>query len=696
MKKVKNIIYAIFAAFFFVCLSSCQNAQLVQNVTIEAGSLVPDIADFYINPQTAGRYMTDMANIDTKKIGSVTVEIEIQNKKYTSVLTIKDTTPPKAKPVDLYIFHGNEISPEDLAAEIEDETSVSCAFGALPDYNKYGWQNVSAVLTDEGGNKTEIESRLYIFDKSLFDEFVFEVGVPMNGLTFSEFMDNHVSSVAGLDGKIEIEAGELPFSADEDIYFPSIGSYRIKLTLGGYSTFSTVASRDTIPPSGKPSPEYQYIFFGSALNPEDFVTEIEDATKVSCVFKDENLSYAPGWQNITVRLTDEGQNSAAVTSRYYVFDAAEELTIEAGTRNAVSERDFVKNYIEESGLLLEGAGSINFSLPGSYPVKLKAGKHEFPAVVKIQDTIPPTADVRNIWTYINKPVQATSFVYNIKDVSPVTIKYKTQPDFSVEGNAAAYIIIEDAYNNKAEFAAILTVVWDTAPPVISGELDRRVAEGGTLSYRAGVTVTDDYDQNVQLVVDSSQVNLNRAGVYAVIYSATDESGNRAEVTGYVTVFEINMALVNGMADELLGQIIKAGMSATDKARAIYAWVDGKMKYSATNTKREIAQRSYDCFTKGSGDCYTYMAASHVLLTRAGIDNRIVQRIPEASSAHYWNLVNTGSGWYHFDVCPTPSGAVGYDERFMFTESQAQSYTQLITGRDHYYDYDKSTVPEVVE
>lgn len=695
MKRVKNITAVIFAAFFFACLFSCQSAQIKENVTIEAGSPLPGVAEFYIDPKTAGKLITDMTNIDAQKIGSVAIEIEIKNKKYASVLTIEDTIAPKAKPVDLYIFPGNEISPEDLVAEIEDETFVSCAFSAAPDYEKYGWQNVVAALTDEGGNKTEIEARLYIFDKSSFDEFVFEVGVRF-GRTFLEFMDDHVSSLADTGEKIKIEAGELPFSADEEIYFPSIGSYRIKLTLGGYSMFSTVESKDTIPPAGKPSPKYPYIFSGGKLIPEDFVTGIEDATRVSCAFEDENFSYAPGWQNISVRLTDEGNNSSLITSKYYVFDAIGEFPVEAGTKNSVSAKDFVKNYIEESALFLEGADGVNFLLPGTYPVRLKAGKYGFSASVKVQDTTPPSADVKNLWTYINKPVQAAAFVYNIKDVSPVTIKYKTQPDFSAAGNTAAYIIIEDSYNNKSEFAAPLTVVRDTDPPVISGEFNKRVAEGGTISYRAGVSVTDDYDRNAALVVDSSQVNLNRAGVYTVIYSATDESGNRAEVPGYVTVFEINMDLVNGMADEILDRIVGAGMSAIEKARAIYAWVNGKMKYSATNTKRDIAQRAYDCFTKGSGDCYTYMAASHVLLTRAGIENRIVQRIPEASTPHYWNLVNTGTGWHHFDVCPSPSGAVGYNERFMFTESQAQKYTQLITARDHYYDYDKSAVPEVVE
>jgi len=688
----------VFAAVFAAVLglfSSCQDAKLQENIVIEAGSPVPNVEEFFTNPKTVGKYATDPAKIDTKKIGSEKIEIEIGKKTYVSTLTIEDTIPPKGKPVDLYIFADSEISADDLVTEIEDETQVSCAFAALPDFEKSGWQEVTVKLTDEGGNETDVEAKLYIFEKALFEEFVFEVGEPVS-VSLSEFFENHVKSLVDIEEKITTEADGLPFLADEPMLFPSIGSYGAKLTVGAYSTFCALTAKDTIPPKGKPSTQYQYIFSGGALNPEDFVIDIEDATKVGIAFEDENYSYEPGWQSIAMRLTDEGGNSAIVESKYYVFDVIKELVVEAGTKDSVSAKEFMANYVETGKISLEPIGAINFSVPGNYPVKLKSDKYETSAAVKVQDTTPPTAEARNLWTYIHKPVQAAAFVYNIYDVSPVTIKYRTQPDFSVAGVQTVYIAIEDSYGNKSEYAANLTVVHDTTPPVISGELNKRVAVGGTVSYRTGVSVTDDYDANVQLSIDSSQVNLNQAGTYLVIYSATDVSGNRAEVTGTVTVFEIDMPLVNAMADEILAKIISSGMSALEKARAIYNWVDGKMKYSATGTKKDIAQRAYDCFTKGSGDCYTYMAASHVLLTRAGIDNRIVQRIPGASTQHYWNLVNVGTGWHHFDACPSPSSAVGYHQRFMFTESQAQEYTRIITARDHYYDYDKSSVPEVVE
>jgi len=91
-----------------------------------------------------------------------------------------------------------------------------------------------------------------------------------------------------------------------------------------------------------------------------------------------------------------------------------------------------------------------------------------------------------------------------------------------------------------------------------------------------------------------------------------------------------------------------------------------------------------------------MAASRVLLTRAGIENQTVQRYAGAARTHYWNLVNVGNGWHHFDACPTPDNAVTNSQRFMFTESKARQYTEAIKTSYRYYEYDKATVPEVVE
>ncbi|MCL2816708.1 MAG: hypothetical protein FWD23_19075, partial [Oscillospiraceae bacterium] len=436
------------------------------------------------------------------------------------------------------------------------------------------------------------------------DELVMEAGAAESAAA-KDFIRNY----------IELEDLSLDIEAD-GVDFAKLGTYPVVLKMGQRQTASAVKIEDTTPPAAKPN--QCRIFRGNEVEPEDFVSEIQDATRVICSFAAAPDVFSPGWQEAAVILTDESQNSAEIKSELYVFDFTEELVIEAGTAKSVAAKDFIRNYMETDELSLAESADVNFLILGSYPVTLQLGKYSAGVSVKIADT---------------------------------------------------------------------------TPPVISGEVHKRVVTGGTISYRSNITVTDNYDQDVPLAVDSSGVNLNVPGTYTVIYSAADKSGNRAEVLGTVTVCEADMELVNEMADGILAQIIDQNMSRYEKAKAIFYWVHGKMKYTADINSREIAQGAYNCFYRGAGDCYTYMAASQVLLTRAGIDNMMVQRIG-APVPHYWNIVNVGGGWYHFDA--SPNGYVSIDKKFMFTESQAREFSRITPTDYENFKYDKSLVPEVVE
>ena len=80
-----------------------------------------------------------------------------------------------------------------------------------------------------------------------------------------------------------------------------------------------------------------------------------------------------------------------------------------------------------------------------------------------------------------------------------------------------------------------SVVNDTKAPVIEGAKDLEVYTDSTVSYKAGVTVTDDMDTKPALTIDNSKVNLSKPGVYEVVYTATDASGNSTSVTIKLTV-----------------------------------------------------------------------------------------------------------------------------------------------------------------
>ena len=258
---------------------------------------------------------------------------------------------------------------------------------------------------------------------------------------------------------------------------------------------------------------------------------------------------------------------------------------------------------------------------------------------------------------------------------------------------------------------------DTAPPVISGAHDLKAAVGESISYRAGVTVTDDSGEAVALQIDATEVDLTRPGEYEAVYWAEDAAGNRAEVPVTVTVIETvtvdeegsgatediedpaaaqaTQETVDALADEILAQITTDGMSQYEKALAIYNYVHNNIAYTGTSDKSSWLVGAYVGFTRHSGDCYNYFACSKALLTRAGIPNVDLTRVG-GNSRHYWQLVDVGDGYHHFDACPHPNSYPLYS--FLLTEAEVQAYTeQCASIRKNYYVYDYASCPvEVVQ
>ena len=254
---------------------------------------------------------------------------------------------------------------------------------------------------------------------------------------------------------------------------------------------------------------------------------------------------------------------------------------------------------------------------------------------------------------------------------------------------------------------------DKEPPVIAGARDLTVTVGGTVSYRNGVTVTDNADENVQLQVDAGQVNLSQAGSYPVTYWAEDSRGNRTEVTITVRVEEapaqgqpgvepttdptepaaVTREALDELAAGILSQITTPNMTQRQKARAIFDYVSGNVHYVGTPDSVDWVTAAYVGLTQKRGDCFYYFACSKELLTLAGIPNIDLNRVG-GNSDHYWQLVNVGDGWYHFDACPHPDS---YPlTAFLLTEAEVREYSTLFTGIWlNYYMYDYDACPVTV-
>ena len=262
---------------------------------------------------------------------------------------------------------------------------------------------------------------------------------------------------------------------------------------------------------------------------------------------------------------------------------------------------------------------------------------------------------------------------------------------------------------------------DVTPPQLLGLADMTVAVGETVYYREGISALDDVDGEVPFMVDAAAVDLTAPGEYPVVYSAQDTAGNRVEQSITLTVIEtitvdqdiqepeeddpsapssgggisldqVTQADVDRLADQILAKITRSGMSQRDKAKAIFDYVNKHIKYVGTSDKSSWIIGAYVGFTRGRGDCYNYFACSKALLTRAGISNVDLRRVGGASR-HYWQLVNCGDGWYHFDTCPHPNGHALYS--FMITETRARAFTQELQDagvRTNYYVYDYASCP----
>lgn len=266
--------------------------------------------------------------------------------------------------------------------------------------------------------------------------------------------------------------------------------------------------------------------------------------------------------------------------------------------------------------------------------------------------------------------------------------------------AGEYDVRYTAKNKKVEsVTATLTVKpADTTAPEFSGIKDLVVNLGETVSYREGVTVTDNDDENVTFSVDATKVDLTRMGKYEVTYTATDKRGNTATATSYITVIQplegggdssvCTREQLDNLCESILKEILKPGMTDREKAVAIYERAY-KIKYVATDDDPNWVVNAWRGLTTGKGDCVNYAAASKALLTMAGVPNYDIERVG-GNSDHYWLIVFVDGEWYHFDACPT-------SKKYPFkcclkTDSEVKAYSDSRTDKPNYYGYDKENCP----
>lgn len=492
---------------------------------------------------------------------------------------------------------------------------------------------------------------------------------------------------------VEVTAADFVKNPDKPAYFAEgsdavdvsvPGEYHVKIQTGYFSHGSTLYITDTIAPEGEGVKVN--LEMGQECAAEEFVTAVTDATKVTASYAKEPDFELPGRQEVEILLTDLGGNTATVAAELFISQVVTELTVEAGSRPPALS-DFV---IEgEDAAFLTRVDRFDYTVPADHKVKLRVDGNDYEAVLHIADTVAPVLNVHDVRSFTTLDRTADDFVESVRDVTKVKTAFVTDPDVTAAGEQEVEICATDAGGNQTVKTAKLILEEDKEAPVIIGVTDLNVIVGSTVSYKKNVTVTDNCQEGLSLTVDNSAVNLNVEGTYPIVYVAKDGSGNETTAAASVTVrprvYDENE--VNSIADGVLARIITPDMDPGQKLEAIYGYVQSHVGYISHSEKGNWVRAAYEGLVDGRGDCYVYASTAKVLLTRAGIANMDIAKIPSKTS-HYWNLVNVGNGWYHFDTTPRRPD---HPHICMWTEEQLMAYS---TSHGNSHNYDHSQYPEV--
>ncbi len=495
------------------------------------------------------------------------------------------------------------------------------------------------------------------------------------------------------------------FLSDTEGMTSKVGEYEIVIKSGKKEYHSTLSVVDTVPPTAKAA-EDAFTWGGILPEPEDCVTDVYDATSLRYEWKDKPYIYEDGNKTGTVLITDEGGNCTeiAVSVLVIVDDTPPEITGICDMTLYLGEEIDYKSGVEvvddkDSSAVLEiDDGELDLYKEGEYTVVYRAydgaGNESYAsAVITLlsEEEPPKITGARDIKIPIGTVYDLESLVSvtDDHDVSPC-LAVEHDVNFDKEGEYTVTYRASDRSGNESAAEVKAVVAVDVTPPDI-GAFDFSIFLGDNVSYRKNAHVTDDFVGEVSLDIDSGEVDLEKIGTYPVTYKATDASGNSSSKTVYLTIEERPVMLdeVLRMADEVLSEITDDSMTPMQKAYAIFKWCQAAYSYIGTSVKTDWVSGAYEGFTTKKGDCYTAFALAKALLTEAGIENADVvkvKRVPTQGS-HFWNLINLGDGWYHFDSCVFKYK----NDLFMLTDEELADWDNKYYRDGHRFD--GSVLPE---
>ena len=624
--------------------------ELNTDLTVEYGESLPPA-------ETIGKSGDEYAeDYGILPVGDHEIQI-VRNGVSASIrLHVRDTVAPTAKPRELTLAYGETVTPDKLVLNIRDAGIVGVTFSESFDFDRIGDFDAEITLEDASGNRSTVVSKVHI--RAVKDEIALEAGAPLP--------DEDAFLLEGVQAELQTEL-------TEDMMH-HVGTYPVRFLLkNGQTAETTLTVSDTVAPTG----------FGTALRispdepllPEMLVDRAFDETTLTYEFvvaPDATLKRA---QEVTVRMTDEGGNTVEVVSTVAIT-RFEPITVEAS-----------KDPLSPEAL---GDGDIALAepfvpdTPGIYSLDVTVdGKPDY-VLLTVVDTTPPTVEKRGrAALYANHHAKAEE-LFSASDLSPVTVEWAEEPDWTLPGEQTVRVAAEDRFGNKTIYEDTITLKKDDKPPVLYGVVNRTAYVGEAIAYFAEVYAEDDVDGRVEVKVEST-VQPDRAGTYEVVYTASDLSGNtvREKCKFKLVSTTVSDEEVRGYARDVIAKITTDDMVKAEKLKAVFDYVRSHVKYVNSSDKSDWRKEAVRGFRTGKGDCFTFYSVTRALLDEIDVEYMSLTRLG-GRTRHYWLIVNLGTGWYHFD---TTLASHHKHKCFMWTNAQCQV-------KPYFWRYDHSKYPEI--
>ena len=353
-KTAKIVIIAVVVvltlAILAIILFNIFSKKVKDQVQLELGTQELKIQDFLTDEKYAenAEFVTDISQIDLNKVATYEITIKLNDKEYTSILDIKDTTAPQVKFQDVDGYTDYQINPEDFIAEKTDASNMEVSLGNEVTINGFGEYHPLVIVKDEYGNETSQECLLNI--SYIKSKFILEYG---NKLTKEDLLFN-VAEYQDTVNQADIDT----------INSYDVGEYDLKSVYDGQEKITKITIQDTIAPELVLKDVTLYTE-QTITDTNQFVEKAEDLAGVTLNILTEIDYSIVGDQEVTIEAVDGHGNKTSQTAKLTikedtegpVFSGISDLKVTKGVTAKDGKDGDVEFTVDSSSVKLDTAGT---------------------------------------------------------------------------------------------------------------------------------------------------------------------------------------------------------------------------------------------------------------------------------------------------------------------------------------------------